>query len=101
MALASTCAVAVVCDEHPWRRAFAITHGAALVIILVSGFGLLARMGIAKFPWPGWVYFKLVVWLVFGAAFSAARNSKRAKPVWLVVLFVACAAAIVALHKPF
>ena len=40
-------------------------HGTALFLILASGFGQLARLGI-KHDWlfPGWVWAKLGIWLL-------------------------------------
>ncbi len=49
------------------RKAFMALHGAALLLLFVSGFGLLAKLKIA-FPWPAWLFVKLAVWLALGAA---------------------------------
>ncbi len=40
-------------------------HGTGLVISLLSGFGMLAKMGIMG-SLPTWVYIKLTLWLVLG-----------------------------------
>ena len=40
-------------------------HGIGLLISLVSGFGMLAKLGIFKeMPW--WVWVKIALWLVLG-----------------------------------
>lgn len=43
------------------------THGVAMLILLVAGFGAAAKLGYMK-PFPGWLGGKLVLWLVLGAA---------------------------------
>ena len=51
--------------EQVWRKPVAITHGIGMVLALVGGFGMLARLGIF-WPWPGWVIGKIIIWLVLG-----------------------------------
>ncbi len=45
------------------RRTFAIVQGVGLVIILVSGFGMLAKMHLG---FPHFAIVKIVVWVVIG-----------------------------------
>ena len=40
--------------DHSWRRHLAISHGLGLLLIFISGFGMLAKLQIF-WPWPGWV----------------------------------------------
>ena len=47
-----------------------ITHGIGLLFILVSGFGLLARLGLAQANMPTWIYGKLTIWGLFALAIS-------------------------------
>ena len=42
-------------------------HGISLFVAFVAGFGLIAKLQIAS-PWPLWIYMKLLLWLVLGAA---------------------------------
>jgi SAM-dependent methyltransferase len=51
---------------NPARRAVAIAHGVGLVLMLVAGFGMLARIGDSVAS--GWVLGKVAIWLVMGAA---------------------------------
>lgn len=61
----------------------AVTHGLGLVIVLVSGFGLLARLG-AGFPL--WVVLKLVIWLLLGAALVVLKRAPSlARVMWVVI----------------
>ncbi|WP_133795399.1 hypothetical protein [Prosthecobacter fusiformis] len=59
-------------------------HGTGLLISLVSGFGMLAKMGLFS-ALPVWVYIKLALWLVLGALPVLAKR-RVVKPVVVVVL---------------
>jgi hypothetical protein len=84
------------------RRSTAILHGTALFIVLLGGFGLLARLGIAHgMDWPAWVWAKLAIWALAGAAVVVPRR----KPEWARSLFLALPvlggiAAWLAIFKP-
>src|SRR6476659_8272466 len=45
------------------RKLLGAIHGVSLLIILVTGFGLIARLGVG---FPGWAITKLFIWLVLG-----------------------------------
>jgi hypothetical protein len=84
------------------RLAMAL-HGIALFVVLLGGFGLLARLGIMHgMSWPGWVWAKLGIWVLLGAAVVIPKR----KPEWgaaLLVLLPALGgvAAWLAIFKPF
>jgi hypothetical protein len=46
------------------RKRVMIITGIASFLVLLGGFGLLAKL---KFGWPGWVFVKIVCWLVLSA----------------------------------
>ena len=83
--------------DAPGKGLSAAAHGVGLLILLVAGFGLLARL---KIGWPMWVYGKLVIWLLLGASLFLAKKIKNAAA--LVILFAALggAAAWLAITKP-
>lgn len=87
--------------DNPWRRQLGGAHGMALFLILLGGFGMLARLGIAQGGLPGWIYIKLGLWLVMGAAMTAAYKGRRAAlTVLLGTPLVALLAAMTAWFKP-
>jgi hypothetical protein len=87
--------------EQIWRKPVAITHGIGMVLVLVAGFGMLARGGI-QWPWPGWVIGKIIIWLVFGVLIAViGRSPGLAKPLWWITIALAGVAAYLALNKPF
>ena len=88
--------------KHRWRKPIAITHGVGLLISLVGGFGLLARLGIVHGTLPGWVIAKLVIWILFGALIAVIpRKPALAKPLWLIIIILGATAAYIAGSKPF
>lgn len=74
------------------RKWLMIFHGLAVVIILVSGFGLLARLGMMG-GWPSWVWIKLAAWTFVIVVPSLVMRVPKARAFmwWLfpVVLYAA------------
>lgn len=86
--------------DNPHRRGIAITHGLAMVLVLVGGFGMLARLQYQGMP--GWLYPKLLIWLFLGASIALPYLGRTVARVLLVTLPVlAVLAAYFALYKPF
>lgn len=87
----------------PWKRRLGIAHGAALFLILLGGFGMLARLDITHgLGLPGWIWAKLGIWTLLGAAVFVARRSPSLSGRLLVVMPVlAVLAGVIALYKPF
>jgi hypothetical protein len=88
--------------NHPFRKQLAWTHGIGMVLALVAGFGLLARLGLQHGEGlPVWVIAKLVIWFVLGGIVSLfIRQAKLSKVLWLVVLALAISATYLAGYKP-
>jgi len=88
--------------DHSWRKPLAITHGLGLLLALVGGFGLLARLGIMHGMLPGWVLAKLAIWLVFAILIGVMiRKNSWAESLWFIVLILGGVAAYLAGTKPF
>ncbi len=84
------------------RRTAQIAHGLGLVIVLVAGFGALARLGISgPGSWPLWIWLKLAIWLALGALVTVAKRSRgTAKMLWWLLPVLGAAAAYLAIYKP-
>lgn len=85
------------------RRVTGIVHGLALVLILISGFGALARLNAMQGGGgvPHWVWGKMAIWLVLGAALPMARKMPRAAGVlWWLLPLLGGLAAWLAVVKP-
>lgn len=88
--------------KHSWSRAIAITHGLGLLLSLVGGFGLLARLGIVHGGLPGWVLTKLGIWFLFAVLIGVvSRRPSWAKPIWPLIIILGATAAYLAGSKPF
>jgi hypothetical protein len=86
-------------DQSLTRRLTTASHGLGLLLVLVAGFGMLARLGGSA--GSGWVLIKLVIWLAIGAAAVVPyRRPQFARAVFLIVPLLAALAAIVAITKP-
>ena len=86
-------------DRRPVRRLVAATHGIAMLLILVGGFGMLARLDAG---FPGWIVGKIVVWMALGSMLGLAnRLAGRARALWFAIPVLAFIAAWIAYTKPF
>lgn len=86
--------------QFAMRKWAAIAHGIGLLLALVAGFGLLARLNIHT-PWPAWVWVKLAVWLILGGIPALIyRQAKMAKVLWTLIIVFAALAAYMAVYKP-
>lgn len=86
--------------EGPARKFSFLTHGIGLFLILLSGFGLLARLELIR-DLPTWIYIKLAIWLYFGL--SIALIKRRGQLGWVLyvpMLVIFMAAAYLATNKP-
>jgi hypothetical protein len=87
-------------DRTRARKWLAMTHGAGVLLLLVTGFGMLARMGL-HWPLPGWVWGKVALWLTGGALLTVAlRHAHWARGLWWAVPVVAVLAAFLGVAKP-
>jgi len=81
------------------RKLAGITHGIALLLLLIAGFGAAAKQG-----WPltsPWMVGKMVIWLIFGLAPLWIRKlSKQATLLWWLLFLLGAVAAYLAVYKP-
>lgn len=78
-----------------------VTHGVGLLFILVSGFGMAARLGMMT-GLPGWVKAKIVIWALLGIAISVVkRKGYIGWPVAILLWGLGTTAAMFAVTKPF
>lgn len=71
----------------PKKKRFTILHGIGLLILLISGFGLAARLGFVQ-QLPTWVYVKLVIWAAVGASLAVIKRQVMG-PMALYIMVVA------------
>ena len=88
-------------ESNVWRKQVAITHGVGIFLVLLGGFGMLAKLGI-NWPWPGWIIAKFVIWLVLGGALTLIyKKPELGKVLWALILVLGFGAAYLAGMKPF
>lgn len=89
--------------HYPFRKPVAITHGLGMLISLVGGFGLLARLGFTHGPLPpNWALAKIGIWLIFGGLIGLLiRRPQTSKMAWIAVIVLSCCASYLANYKPF
>ena len=87
-------------DGRP-PRSVSVLHGLGVVLMLVGGFGLLARVGI-QWPWPTWVLVKVGLWVVLAAMPWPIRKLRLGGAWFAVVLaaLVGVAVVMVQLRTP-
>ena len=87
--------------DNVWRKPAGITHGIGLFLVLLGGFGMMARLGI-PWPWPGWLFVKLAIWLLLGGITGLLyRLGTGGKSLWVVVMLLGAIAAFMGIMKPF
>lgn len=88
--------------DNPHRRALGIAHGVAAFLILLGGFGMLARLGLVQGGLPGWIIAKLAIWALVSAAIMLPyRRAGAAGMVMTALPVLAVIAGAIALYKPF
>jgi len=85
----------------PAAKFFKSVHGVGMLVVAVSGFGLLAKLGLAS-QFPAWAMAKVGIWLVLGMyALPVYRNPEQGKMWWTGLWALAVVAAYLARMKPF
>jgi hypothetical protein len=93
--------MAPAASDRQAPRFAVLLHGLGLLVLLVAGFGIMARLGFTSWPWPGWVLAKMGIWLLLGAMPMLLRRGIVPRPLgWLLVLGLVALAAWLALFKP-
>ncbi|HUF34611.1 MAG TPA: hypothetical protein VMN37_01615 [Gemmatimonadales bacterium] len=88
-------------ESNPNRKLVAALHGTAAFLVLLGGFGLLARLGVMGGGFPLWVWIKLAIWLVLSfAVVLPYRRPALARPLFLLYPVLGGLAAWAATYKP-
>ncbi|MBX7056446.1 MAG: hypothetical protein K1X75_00160 [Leptospirales bacterium] len=87
--------------NNAWRRPIALLHGIGLALLIVSGFGMLHKLGLGGMP-PLWAWLKIVLWLLLGGALAmAGRKASLAKALLFALPLIAALAAYLGIYRPF
>lgn len=89
-------------ETNRGRKLVGALHGIALFLILLGGFGMLARLGIVQGGLPGWIYAKLAIWVALPVIGTMPyRKPATAKAVLLALPVIGALSAYFAIYKPF
>ena len=83
------------------RRLVAMLHGIGAFVVLLGGFGMLARLGIAGEGFPPWLWVKLLIWGVLAMSLIVLRRRPNtARTVLIALPILGGLAAYMAIYKP-
>jgi len=100
--LALTVANGATKENSRVRRLISAAHGIGMFLVLLGGFGALARLGLPGGGLPGWIIVKLAVWLVIGGLVAVPyRKPAMALTVFWLLPVLGAVAVSMALWKPF
>jgi hypothetical protein len=85
-------------ENNTIRKKAMMAHGIGLLLVLVAGFGMLAKMGIHGFP--TWVVIKAIIWLALGAFAALAYKREFAPKVLVSLPILVVVATLIAQVKP-
>ena len=93
-------ATAVLFFSANFSRLFKAISHVALLVILITGLGLVVHLSIGV---PPWVMGKFILWLLLSTAgiFAATRLRKYRITAYILFILMASLAAFLAIHKPF
>ena len=85
--------------RHGARGIAMLAHGVGALLVLLGGFGMLARLEVGGIP--AWVHPKLAIWAILSAAVAIPyRRPALAKPVFLLLPLLGAAAAWIGIFHP-
>lgn len=77
------------------------THGIGLLLLLVGGFGMAARLGLMA-GMPHWMQAKVGIWMLLAIGISLVkRKGQIGWPIAILLLGLGTTAAFIAVNKPF
>ena len=85
--------------NYGFKKVIGVIHGVGLLLLIVAGFGLIAKQG--YIPFPIWVWIKLVIWVFYAVVSGLAfRNRGKSKLLWGISLILFIVVIILVKFKP-
>ena len=90
-------------DENSAYRSLLMLHGIGALVALTGGFGLMARVGVTHGEvFPGWIWAKLILWVVLGGAIALPyRKQSLARVLLFLLPLLGLLGAYLGNYKPF
>jgi hypothetical protein len=93
-----TCLGALAAAKGSLKPA-AIGMGVSLLVILVAGFGMMAKL---RFGFQGWIIAKIILWVLLGCSLSVFKRNLLPRPAAVaLVVVLGIAAAYLGVMKSF
>lgn len=84
------------------RSLVSAVFGLGSFLILLGGFGMMARLGLVRGMPPVWLMVKMAIWfLLSGLVLVPYRKPELARPFFVLLPLLAGVAVYMALYKPF
>ncbi len=81
------------------NKMMSMLHGTGLLIALIAGFGIIAKIGL---DFDGWVIGKLLIWVVFGGLMVLIKRKPEMSTVWAgLSIALGILATYLGVLKPF
>ena len=88
--------------EYIGKKFAGMMHGVGLLVALVGGFGLVARLQLEQGMMAPWVIAKLFIWLALGGVIALVNRKQDKAKLWsIVIIILGATAAYIARTKPF
>jgi len=88
-------------DSNNARVWIFATHGAALLVLFITGFGLLGVLKAMSFPFALWIWVKLIILILMGGlAALMQRKTQLSALFWIGLPLIGALAASMAILKP-
>ena len=86
-------------DYPGLRKLLMAIHGFAMFLVLLGGFGTMARLGV-EMPWPAWIWIKMAIWIALGGLpVLLKRGSAISKGLFFAAPVLAAVAAWAAINQ--
>ena len=83
------------------KKKIMMLHGISILLLFITGFGLLARLNILRFL-PTWAILKIVIWLILGVCIPLLLSFRFNRSwMWIIVWLCGLLAVILAVTKMF
>ncbi len=87
-------------DDSP-TKTLKLMHGVGLLLLLLGGFGMLAKLDLF-WPLPAWTWVKLLVWIALAASLPLVKKKpESARTWWTLIIVLGALAAYLGAFKPF
>lgn len=101
MGLFTVIGTLIAARKDNWAKSTSMLHGISLLLVLLGGFGLVAKLYGNDFS-QGWIIAKLIIWVLFGALLPLAKKQVLPSSTLITAsLILGTIAAYLGIFKPF